>query len=253
MIARMAVRTQPTLSPGMSSRIAKATPLSPSSFHKRYRSFYEIPSPSSSSTLPIRKRYRENEGPGSEDEGLGSEEEEEAAPEGQQEAVLTEVTIVDEPLGLGYEALRCHELVIGEGEIPRTLEVGQCSRFVSEHDEVERISAFRQPTLVHGGQLKLYGSILHDHTQRLNALPPTLFEGYDQDLRELYTRSRAVKDEIFLQRYRFRSIEREQTRATVTFGENHDLRMQITKERHERLELTDRVARMKMRQKSREE
>nr|GEX69008.1 hypothetical protein [Tanacetum cinerariifolium] len=36
-----------------------------------------------------------------------------------------------------------------------------------------------------GAQLELYGVILHGHTQRLDALPPTLFEGYDRDLREL--------------------------------------------------------------------
>ncbi|GJX45292.1 hypothetical protein Tco_0261968 [Tanacetum coccineum] len=87
----MVVRTQPTLSPGMSARIAKATALSPSSFCKRYKSFYETPSPSSSSTLPIRKRYQgtsklvkdiedessdsDTEREGSEDEGPGSEEE----------------------------------------------------------------------------------------------------------------------------------------------------------------------------------
>ncbi|GKF91857.1 hypothetical protein Tco_0275558, partial [Tanacetum coccineum] len=68
-----------------------------------------------------------------------------------------------------------------------------------------------------GVQIKLHGSILHDHTQCLDALPPDLFEGYDLDLRELYTRSRAVKDEIFSQRYRLRSLEQEQERATVTF------------------------------------
>nr|GEZ37131.1 hypothetical protein [Tanacetum cinerariifolium] len=42
-------------------------------------------------------------------------------------------------------------------------------------------------------QLELYRSILHDHTQRLDALPPALFKGYDRDLKELYTRSRAVQ------------------------------------------------------------
>nr|GEY95086.1 hypothetical protein [Tanacetum cinerariifolium] len=54
--------------------------------------------------------------------------------------------------------------------------------------------------------------------ERLDTLPPTLFKGYDRDLRELYTRSGAVRDEIFLQRYRFSSLEREQERATVTFS-----------------------------------
>nr|GFA81758.1 hypothetical protein [Tanacetum cinerariifolium] len=48
-----------------------------------------------------------------------------------------------------------------------------------------------------GAQLELYGSILHDHTQCLDVLPRTLFGGYDKDLRELYTRSGAVRDEIF--------------------------------------------------------
>ncbi|GKG03095.1 hypothetical protein Tco_0310731, partial [Tanacetum coccineum] len=51
----MAVRTQPTLSPGMSARIVEAAAFSPSSFHKRYRSSYETPSPSLSLTLPIQK------------------------------------------------------------------------------------------------------------------------------------------------------------------------------------------------------
>ncbi|GKF94763.1 hypothetical protein Tco_0284463, partial [Tanacetum coccineum] len=45
-----------------------------------------------------------------------------------------------------------------------------------------------------GAQLELHGSILHDHT------------------------SWAVRDEIFSQRYRFRSFKREQKRATVTFS-----------------------------------
>nr|GEX48093.1 hypothetical protein [Tanacetum cinerariifolium] len=77
----------------MSARIAEAAALS---FRKRYRSSYETPSPSSSPTLPIRKRYRgtselledaedessdsdtkreglEDESPGLEDEGPGSE------------------------------------------------------------------------------------------------------------------------------------------------------------------------------------
>ncbi|GKA78920.1 hypothetical protein Tco_0785457 [Tanacetum coccineum] len=53
--ARMAVRTQPTLSSGMSVRIAEAAALSLSFFRKRYRSSYDT---SSSLTLPVRKRYR---------------------------------------------------------------------------------------------------------------------------------------------------------------------------------------------------
>ncbi|GJU95330.1 hypothetical protein Tco_1320086 [Tanacetum coccineum] len=67
-----------------------------------------------------------------------------------------------------------------------------------------------------GAHVEFQGGLLHDHAQRLDALPPTLFEGYDQDLRRLYTRSRAVRDEIFSQRYMLRSLE-EQERATMIF------------------------------------
>ncbi|GJY54879.1 hypothetical protein Tco_0446543 [Tanacetum coccineum] len=47
-----------------------------------------------------------------------------------------------------------------------------------------------------GVQLELHGSILHDHIQRLDALPPTLFEGYGRDFTWLFTRSEAVCVEI---------------------------------------------------------
>ncbi|GJW85027.1 hypothetical protein Tco_0158172 [Tanacetum coccineum] len=177
-IVCMAVRTQPTLSLSMSARIVEATALSSSSFRKRYKSSYETPSPTSSLTLPIQKRYQgtlelvedtkdksldsgtkregledvshslEDDGPGSEDEGLGSEEEEEATPEGQQQVAPAEDTVVDEPLGIGYRVLRRCELALGEGSMPSTFEVGQSSRLVPEHEGAKRISAFRQPTLV---------------------------------------------------------------------------------------------------------
>ncbi|GJV71892.1 hypothetical protein Tco_1491887 [Tanacetum coccineum] len=67
-------------------------------------------------------------------------------------------------------------------------------------------------------QLELFRGILQDHTQRLDVMPPTLFEGIDRDVRELYTRSGVVRDEIILQKYRFRSLELEQERTVVTFG-----------------------------------
>nr|GEW39720.1 hypothetical protein [Tanacetum cinerariifolium] len=129
----------------------------------RYRSSYETSS-SSSSTLPVRKRYRgtfelvldtdsdgdelgeedteedeslnadderegqglndegqglDDEGQGSEDEGPSIEEEEEAAPEGQHQAVLVVDTVMR-----------------------------QSSRSVPEQERVERVSAYRQSTLV---------------------------------------------------------------------------------------------------------
>ncbi|GKE77986.1 hypothetical protein Tco_1544106 [Tanacetum coccineum] len=174
--ARMAIRTQPTLSPSMSARIAEAAALSPSSFRERYRSSYETRSPSSSPTLPVRKRYRgtyklildtdsegdelgeedieedeedeNDEGQGFKDEGTGMEKEEDDAPEDQQHAVTVVNTATSEPLGRGYEAARCHALESTKEIRSSTYEVGQSLRSVLEQEGVKRISAFRQPTLV---------------------------------------------------------------------------------------------------------
>ncbi|GKB07508.1 hypothetical protein Tco_0835792 [Tanacetum coccineum] len=173
-----------------------------------------------------------------------------------------------------------------EREVPSTFEAGQISRSMLEQLGAERVYAFRQPTLTtwvdpeddrvytdiltyppvapvqtppspewssgslpispsslavpspiaslvatptatisinkdqfleEGAQLELHGSILQDHTQILDALPPTLFVDIDRD------------------------------------RENHDLRMQLAEERHERLELADHVVRIERRQEPREE
>nr|GFC75860.1 hypothetical protein [Tanacetum cinerariifolium] len=68
-----------------------------------------------------------------------------------------------------------------------------------------------------GAQLELFRGTLQDHTQRLDAMPPTLFTGINRDVRELYTRSGVVRDKIFSQRYMFRSLKLEQERTAVTF------------------------------------
>ncbi|GJX30041.1 hypothetical protein Tco_0238120 [Tanacetum coccineum] len=239
-----------------------------------YRSSYETPSPSSPLTLPIRKRYRgtselildietkdessdsdaereghgledevhglDDEGHGLEDEGPGSEEEE-AAPEGQQQAVSVVDTAVSKPLGLGYGALRRRELALGEGSTPPSPEWSSGSLLVSPSSPVV---------------LSRIASLVITPAATIS-----------------------VNEDQFLERYRFRSLEREQKRATMTFSaiwrpvlaleawagqtdaqraaiwhaiydnqrENHDLRRQIAKERRERLELTDHVARMERR------
>ncbi|GKF62585.1 hypothetical protein Tco_0182639 [Tanacetum coccineum] len=118
---------------------------------KRYRGTSELVEDTEDESLDLdtEREGSEDEGLDSEEEGPGSEEEEDkAVHEGQQQAVPAEDTTVDEHLGLGYEALRHHKLVVGEGEMPSTFEVGHGSRFMPEHEGVERISAFRQPTLV---------------------------------------------------------------------------------------------------------
>ncbi|GKA20836.1 hypothetical protein Tco_0700825 [Tanacetum coccineum] len=235
---------------------------------KRYRGTYELildtETEDKSSDSDV-----EREGHGLEDEGPSSEEEdeEEATPEGQQQLALGEgsvpstfevgqssrsvleleetwrisafrqptlVTWIDPKDGRVYTDTPTYVPPATPVQTPPSLEWS--SRFlpVSPSSPVvpstiaslvatlaATISVDEDQFLEVGAQLELHGSILHDHTQSLDALPPTLFEGYDRDLRELYTRSGA--------------------------SENHNLKRQIAEERRERLELTDRVARIKRR------
>ncbi|GKB78357.1 hypothetical protein Tco_0945252 [Tanacetum coccineum] len=169
----------------------------------------------------------EDEGYGSDDEGPGSKEEGEAVPE-------------DPEDGRVYTDIPTYVPLVAPVQTPPSPEWSSATIAVDEDEFLEV-----------GAQLKLYGSILHDHTQRLDALPPTLFKGYDRDLRELYTRSvLALKAWVG---------QTDTQRAALwhaicdTQRENHDLKMQIVEERHDRLELTDGVARMKRRQESRGE
>nr|GEZ73694.1 hypothetical protein [Tanacetum cinerariifolium] len=88
-IARIAVRTQPTLSSGMSARIAEEAALSSSYFRKRYRGTFELildtndessDSDDEGHGLDDKGHGLDDEGHGLEDEGPGLEEEE-TAPE----------------------------------------------------------------------------------------------------------------------------------------------------------------------------
>ncbi|GJV58919.1 hypothetical protein Tco_1465019 [Tanacetum coccineum] len=220
----------------MPARIAEAAALSPSSFRKSYRSSYETPSPSSSLTLLVRKRYRgtseliedtedsdgqglDDEGQGLEDEGPSMEEEEEATPEGQQQVVLVVNTATSEPLGLGYGAARRRALESTEEIEPSTYEVGQSSRVYTDiptyAPPAAPVQTLPSPEWSSGSLLVSPSSPV---VPSLIASPVTTPAATISDLRELYTRSGVVRDEIFLQRYRFRSLEREQERATMTFS-----------------------------------
>ncbi|GJZ76564.1 hypothetical protein Tco_0641236, partial [Tanacetum coccineum] len=151
----------------------------------------------------------DEKGRGLEGEGLGLEEEEEAALEGQQQEVLVIDTAASEPLGLGYGAARRRALESIEEIAPSTYEVGQSSRSMPEQQGADR--------------LELHGSILHDHTRRLDALPPTLVADIDRDVIELYTSSGLVRDEIFLQRHGVRHVNT--WMADMSWAGNDDHRL----------------------------
>ncbi|GKA60930.1 hypothetical protein Tco_0760337 [Tanacetum coccineum] len=81
-------------------------------------------------------------------------------------------------------------------------------------------------------------------------------EMYDRDIGELFTRSGAVREEIFSQRYRFRSQTDAQRAAlwhaiSDVQGENQDLWLQLAEERRARLELAEVVNGMRRGQEPR--
>ncbi|GJZ94085.1 hypothetical protein Tco_0666288, partial [Tanacetum coccineum] len=72
--------------------------------------------------LDDKSRGIDNEGYSVESYGLSLEEEEEVVPRGQQQAALVVGTTMSVPLGLGYGALRRHELALEEGDVYSTFE-----------------------------------------------------------------------------------------------------------------------------------
>ncbi|GKE53638.1 hypothetical protein Tco_1488794, partial [Tanacetum coccineum] len=58
-----------------------------------------------------------------------------------------------------------------------------------------------------GAQVEMQGGLIRDHAVRLEELSLALFKRYDRDIGELFIWSGAVREDIFSQRYRFRSLE----------------------------------------------
>ncbi|GJX65539.1 hypothetical protein Tco_0299882 [Tanacetum coccineum] len=87
-----------------------------------------------------------------------------------------------------------------------------------------------------GAQVEMQGGLISDHAVRLKELSPALFERYVRDVGELFTRLGAVRDEIFSERYWFRS-QMDAHRAALWHAisdvqeENRDLRLQLAEER----------------------
>nr|GFB26505.1 hypothetical protein [Tanacetum cinerariifolium] len=168
--ARIAVHCLPSMSPGLSASIAEVAAMFDSAFYESEGDELgeeEDKEVEKSLDLNSKSEDTEGKGPTTEDEdpaagddGLSAGDEgpsmgvkslglgrEEAVPEGQQRAASVVETAMSEPLGLGHRALRCHEIAVGEGQMPSVFEVGQSSRFVPVSERPKRVSALRQPTL----------------------------------------------------------------------------------------------------------
>ncbi|GKB04669.1 hypothetical protein Tco_0832864 [Tanacetum coccineum] len=208
--------------------------LSPSSFYKRYWGTSELILDTKTEGDESEVEGTGSESEETEDEGPSLESEEASFEDQQQQAVLIEDTAADEPLGLGYRSARCRALELAEGTTHSTYEDPldgsvhmdiECvmppvrtpvqtltlPKWSSGSLPVSPTSLtvplpIAPPSLVEpvdkgyldeiGAQLELHGGILHDHTHRLDALPPTLLEGIGRDITELYDRSAVVRNEI---------------------------------------------------------
>nr|GEY10652.1 hypothetical protein [Tanacetum cinerariifolium] len=194
--AHMVVRTQPTMSPGLSARVTKLMTLSLSSLRKRYRSSYETPSSSlaSSLTLPVRKRYR-----------------------GTSELVEDIETEVGELEAEGFDSEREESKDAG-------LDLkGHSSRSVPEHQRINQTPTHRLPThamLVDLVDVTAYTDIPifvpPVHTPVLN---PSSLKWSSGSLHANLT-SVELENEGFLAELgaQLGSLERAQEQATITFG-----------------------------------
>ncbi|GKC77251.1 hypothetical protein Tco_1128025 [Tanacetum coccineum] len=234
-IARITVRAQPAMSLGHSARVAEAMALSDSAFRDELGDEDTNEDGEDESLDADDKRERsDDEDYGLDDEGRGlegerlslEEEEEDAVPEGQQQAVPVVSIIASEPLGLGYEALRRRELAVGEDQPTLTTWVDpKDDRVYIDiliYPPVSRVQTPPSPEWSFGSlPISPSSPVVPSPIASLVATPTATIsvdDNIDRDVKELYTRSVVVRDEIFSQRYRFRSLEHEQERTTMTFG-----------------------------------
>ncbi|GJZ66801.1 hypothetical protein Tco_0630041, partial [Tanacetum coccineum] len=214
MTARMAMRVQPAMSPGLSARVAKVMALSDSDFRKSLDS--------------------NDEGPNAGDGGHDSNrEEEEVVSKGQQQAA----SVMHTAEGQGSRSIPDPE---GASKVS-AFRQPTLTTWIDPEDGRDYIDipVYAPPTEPiqtppspewSSGSLPI--SLENSSVLTPAASPaistlvtsPAMMEAESfmvelgAQVEELFTRSGAVRDEIFSQRYRFRSLKWEQERTAVTFG-----------------------------------
>ncbi|GJV64526.1 hypothetical protein Tco_1475354 [Tanacetum coccineum] len=225
-IARMVVRIHPVMLPGLSVSIAEVAAMSDLAFRKRFRSSYErlLFEDQEWYDLKIKRDLSENLPPIS------------AFPTNYQllkHRFLPEWSSGSLPVSLAPSIV---PLPISSPMMSLTFPSPVASPATAE------TKGFLSEL---GARVEMQGGLIRGHMVRLGDLSPALFERYDRDIRELFTRSVAVRDEIFSQRYRSRSLKHKQERVAVTFRaiwrprENQKLRLQIAEERRAQLDLAE--------------
>ncbi|GKC37473.1 hypothetical protein Tco_1049857 [Tanacetum coccineum] len=95
-----------------------------------------------------------------------------------------------------------------------------------------------------GAQVEMQRGLIHDYAVRLEELSPALFERFDRDIGQLFTRSGAAGQTDAQRAALWHAI-------SVVQGENRDLRLQLAEERRVRLELAEVVDDMRRGQEPR--
>nr|GFC47422.1 hypothetical protein [Tanacetum cinerariifolium] len=187
--ARIAVRTQPTLSPNMSGRITKAAALTLSSFWDE-----DTEEGEEDESLDADDKIK---GQGLEDKGPGIKEEEAArrrALESTKE-IAPSTYEVDPKISRVYTNIPTYAPPVVPVQTPPSSKWSSGSLPISPSSPIvsspiaspvttltATISVDEDQFLEVGARLELNMSILQDHTQRLDALPPTLFADIDRDV-----------------------------------------------------------------------
>ncbi|GKA32006.1 hypothetical protein Tco_0718373, partial [Tanacetum coccineum] len=200
-IACMVVRVPPAMSPGLSANMARVEAMSESAF-------------------------LEDDEEEEEDEEEDEETEERLDFDSvSEDADDEDPTTKDEDPATGYKGLAAGDKGPGMGVESRSSDDETHGLDDEGHSiESDGLGLGEEEEAVLEGQQRAVlvvgatGGLIRDHTIRLEELSPALFKRYNRDKGELFTRSGAVRDEIFTQRYQFRSLEHEQERVTVTFG-----------------------------------
>ncbi|GJV42744.1 hypothetical protein Tco_1421184 [Tanacetum coccineum] len=167
----------------------------------------------------------DNEGHSVKSDGLGLEEEEEAAPGG-----------VSIRVGVMYiVVLRRTGFLDWPPDLPTESERLDCQ---CHHLDSLHLSNMAAAEVV-GSSSRDAGGLIGDHTVQLEELSPALFERYDRDIGELFTRSGRLG-----RRFSPRGQTDAQRAAlwhviSDVQGENRDLRLQLAEKRRARLELAE--------------
>ncbi|GKD56960.1 hypothetical protein Tco_1290347 [Tanacetum coccineum] len=250
--ARMAMRVPPAMLSGLSASIEGVAAMSESALRKRFQSSYESSPFVSPRDLPSQKRYRRTSKLVEDSEEDDEEEDEEIEESMDSDSVSEDTkeegpTAEDEDPGMDDEGRGPRG---GVGGCTWRLAAGssgygdncECafrtwgSESTPESGRPERVSAFRQPTLTTWTDLEDATLAAVETEGFLTGLGAQV-EMYDRDIGELFTRSGAVREEIFSQS----DVQRE----------NQDLRLQLAEERRARLELDEVVDGMRRGQKPR--